>query len=114
MRPPAVRRSTPDCHGARSVDEPPREEIAPHSLQNTICRVSSGFWQPVGGIVVLALLTLLPLWRMMMFPVLTTSPPYFFTPRYWGLESRPFLVEPVPFLCAASTLKEKRAGAEVD
>jgi hypothetical protein len=49
-----------------------------------------------------------------MFPVLTTSPPYFFTPGYWGLESRPFLVEPVPFLWAASTLKEKRAGAEVD
>ena len=30
------------------------------------------------------------------------------------MESRPFLVEPVPFLCAASTEKPKRTGAEVD
>ena len=31
-----------------------------------------------------------------------------------GVEPRPFLVEPVPFLCAASTEKPKRTGAEVD
>jgi len=55
---------------------------------------------------------LLPLWRMMMLPVDTTSPPYFLTPRYWGLESRPFFVEPVPFLCAASTVNPL-AGALV-
>ena len=55
---------------------------------------------------------MLPRWRMMMLPVETTSPPYFFTPRYWGLESRPFLVEPVPFLCAASTVNA-RTGALV-
>ena len=55
---------------------------------------------------------MLPRWRMMMLPVTTCSPPYFLTPRYLGLESRPFLVEPVPFLCAASTLKE-RTGWEV-
>ena len=58
--------------------------------------------------------TALPRWRMMMLPVATGSPPYFLTPRYLGLESRPFLVEPVPFLCAASTEKPKRTGAEVD
>ena len=56
--------------------------------------------------------TALPRWRMMMLPVVTGSPPYFLTPRYLGLESRPFLVEPVPFLCAASTEKPKRTGAE--
>lgn len=48
-----------------------------------------------------------------MLPVITTSPPYFFTPRYCGLLSRPFLVDPVPFLCAASTQKPARTGALV-
>ena len=38
----------------------------------------------------------------MMDPTCTFSSPYFFTPRYFGLESRPFLVDPVPFLCAHS------------
>lgn len=54
-----------------------------------------------------------PTWRMMMFPVTTCSPPYFFTPRYCGFESRPFFVEPVPFLCAFSTTSEPRIGAAV-
>jgi len=38
--------------------------------------------------------------RTMMWPGLTTSPPYFFTPRRFEFESRPFRVEPCPFLCA--------------
>ena len=38
----------------------------------------------------------------MMDPTCTFSSPNFFTPRYLGLESRPFLVDPVPFLCAHS------------
>src|SRR5688572_12121500 len=38
----------------------------------------------------------------MMLPALTTSPPYFFTPRRCEFESRPFLVDPCPFLCAIS------------
>src|SRR5215471_18531054 len=37
---------------------------------------------------------------MMMFPARTVSPPYFLTPRYCGLLSRPFRLEPTPFLCA--------------
>jgi sulfite reductase (NADPH) flavoprotein alpha-component len=38
----------------------------------------------------------------MIEPGVTASPPYRFTPRYWGLESRPLRVEPPPFLCAMS------------
>src|SRR5438874_4278140 len=33
-------------------------------------------------------------------PAGTNCPPYTFTPRYCGLLSRPFLLEPPPFLCA--------------
>src|SRR5688500_20330225 len=44
-----------------------------------------------------------PHWRMMMLPATTFSPPNFFTPRYCGLLSRPFLDEPTPFLCAMRT-----------
>jgi hypothetical protein len=57
--------------------------------------------------------TWLPFWRTMMLPAMTSSDPNFLTPRYCALESRPFLVEPVPFLCAASTLKVNRTGALV-
>jgi hypothetical protein len=46
--------------------------------------------------------TLFPRWRTMMHPVVTFSSPYFFTPKYLALPSRPFLTEPVPFLCAHS------------
>ena len=38
----------------------------------------------------------------MIHPVVTFSSPYFFTPKYLALPSRPFLTEPVPFLCAHS------------
>src|SRR5687767_10917230 len=44
-----------------------------------------------------------PHWRTMMLPATTFSPPNFFTPRYCGLLSRPFLDEPTPFLCAMRT-----------
>src|SRR4051812_28608503 len=43
---------------------------------------------------------LVPRWRTRMFPASTRSPPYFFTPRRWALESRPLRVDPPPFLCA--------------
>src|SRR5947207_1798166 len=45
----------------------------------------------------------------MMLPATTFSPPNFFTPRYCGLLSRPFLDEPTPFLCAI-----KNSLAELD
>src|SRR5918998_486091 len=41
-----------------------------------------------------------PVWRTMMLPARTRSPPYFLMPRYFGLLSRPFREEPTPFLCA--------------
>src|SRR5262245_8546333 len=40
----------------------------------------------------------------MIEPAVTTWPPYAFTPRYCGLESRPLRLEPPPFLCAISHL----------
>jgi len=41
-----------------------------------------------------------PLWRIKIDPAVTYSPPLAFTPNLLELESLPFLVEPVPFLCA--------------
>jgi len=41
-----------------------------------------------------------PLWRIKIDPAVTYSPPYALTPSLLEFESRPFLVEPVPFLCA--------------
>src|SRR5690606_21534731 len=41
-----------------------------------------------------------PRWRTMILPASTAWPPYSFTPRYFGLESRPLREEPTPFLCA--------------
>src|SRR5690606_22061861 len=41
-----------------------------------------------------------PRWRTMMLPASTAWPPNTFTPRYFGLESRPLREEPTPFLCA--------------
>jgi hypothetical protein len=43
-------------------------------------------------------------------PALTGWPPYTFTPRDFAFESRPFLVDPAPFLCAFCTIKLPRAG----
>src|SRR4051794_25229169 len=45
-----------------------------------------------------------PRWRTMISPALTTWPPKRFTPRRWEFESRPFLVEAAPFLCAISSV----------
>ena len=47
----------------------------------------------------------------MIDPTCTFSSPYFFTPRYCGLESRPFFVDPVPFLCAHSMTARRGARA---
>src|SRR3954469_9171034 len=45
-----------------------------------------------------------PRWRTMISPALTAWPPYRLTPSRWELESRPFLVDAAPFLCAISNL----------
>src|ERR1700755_1858334 len=45
-------------------------------------------------------LTLEPRWRTRISPPVTTWPAKIFTPRNWAFESRPFLEEPRPFLCA--------------
>jgi hypothetical protein len=39
-----------------------------------------------------------PTWRTRMLPAETCSPANRFTPRIFGSESRPFRVEPCPFL----------------
>src|SRR5262249_61630392 len=41
-----------------------------------------------------------PRCRTRMLPAVTNWPPKRFTPSIWGLESRPFLELPTPFLCA--------------
>src|SRR5665213_247109 len=45
-------------------------------------------------------LILVPRWRMMIDPPVTSSPPKDFTPSRCALESRPFVELPPPFLCA--------------
>src|SRR4051794_40313975 len=47
---------------------------------------------------------LVPRWRTMISPALTTWPPKRFTPRNWGLESRPLRELDAPFLCAMELL----------
>ncbi len=42
---------------------------------------------------------------MMIPPAFTGWPPYTLTPLRFDTESRPFLVDPAPFLCAASIIK---------
>lgn len=58
-------------------------------------------------------LTWVPSCLTMMPPAPIGCPPYTFTPRRLELESRPFFVDPAPFLCAASMrgLKLGRAAA---
>lgn len=48
--------------------------------------------------------TLVPLCLEMMSPTLAKAPSVILIPRYLGLESRPFLVVPVAFLCAIMML----------
>src|SRR5258708_28874385 len=43
---------------------------------------------------------LVPRWRIRIVPALTSWPPKRFTPSRWPCESRPFVEEPPPFLCA--------------
>src|SRR5690242_60474 len=45
-----------------------------------------------------------------MFPDFTNSPPKRLTPRYCGFESRPFRVEPTPFLWAISASPDLHVG----
>src|SRR3954447_2732755 len=45
-------------------------------------------------------LNLVPRWRTMISPPVTTWPAKTFTPRCCGFESRPLRLEPRPFLCA--------------
>ncbi len=58
-------------------------------------------------------LTWVPSCLTMMPPAPIGCPPYTFTPRRLELESRPFFVDPAPFLCAASMrgMKLGRAAA---
>jgi hypothetical protein len=45
-------------------------------------------------------LILVPRWRMMIVPPVTSSPAKAFTPSRCAFESRPFVELPPPFLCA--------------
>src|SRR6201989_1668094 len=74
-RPRRVPNSTLPATSANRVSSPPRPTPSPG-------------WKCV------------PRWRTMISPALTSWPPYRLTPRRWELESRPFLVEAAPFLCA--------------
>src|SRR3954468_21759157 len=51
-----------------------------------------------------------PRWRTRISPPVTVWPAKIFTPRNWGLESRPFLEEPRPFLCAIWRLSLRDLG----
>ena len=53
-----------------------------------------------GGEVVVPGNILVPLWRTIIFPGITVSPPYFFTPSLRPALSRPFLDDPPAFLVA--------------
>src|SRR6476469_9031080 len=49
-----------------------------------------------------------PRWRTMIAPAVTVSPANTFTPSRFAFESRPFLEEPSPFLCATVLLLLRR------
>src|SRR3954452_24104333 len=51
-----------------------------------------------------------PRWRTRISPPVTVWPAKIFTPRNWGFESRPFLEEPRPFLCAICRLTLRDLG----
>src|SRR6478735_4680237 len=75
LRPRLTPNSTAPAALANRVSSPPRPTLTPG-------------WKWV------------PRWRTMISPALTTWPPKRLTPSRWELESRPFLVEAAPFLCA--------------
>src|SRR4051812_43455345 len=77
-RPRRVPNSTLPSTSANNVSSPPRPTPVPG-------------WKWV------------PRWRTMISPALTSWPPYRFTPRRWALLSRPFLLDPRPFLCAMTS-----------
>src|SRR3954465_13946481 len=83
-RPRRVPNSTAPATSANRVSSPPRPTFWPG-------------WKWV------------PRWRTMISPALTAWPPYRLTPSRWELESRPFLVDAAPFLCAISVLLRARA-----
>src|SRR4051794_8674769 len=85
-RPRRLPNSTLPATRANSVSSPPRPTPVPG-------------WKCV------------PRWRTMISPALTSWPPYRFTPRRCELESRPFLVDAAPFLCAMSSVLR---GSELD
>ena len=81
------------------------------ALASPACRTASKhcIWRLAAGCP-----TFVPSCLTMMPPAPTDWPPYTFTPRRLDTESRPFFVDPAPFLCAASigtTAGLKRAGA---
>src|SRR5437870_7267268 len=51
-----------------------------------------------------------PRWRTMIEPASMTVPSNTFTPRRWAAESRPFLVEPAPFVFDMSALALRDPG----
>src|SRR5919198_2242628 len=53
---------------------------------------------------------LVPRWRTMISPPVTTCPANTFTPRRLALESRPLRLDPRPFLCAIGRSLLLRAG----
>src|SRR4051812_37347683 len=82
-RPRRVPNSTAPATSANRVSSPPRPTPLPG-------------WKWV------------PRWRTMISPALTTWPPYRLTPSRWELESRPFLVDAAPFLCAICSVLRSR------
>src|ERR1700755_41334 len=92
-RPRRVPNCTAPAARANSVSSPPRPTSVPG-------------WKWV------------PRWRTMISPALTTWPPYRFTPSRWEFESRPFLVDAAPFLCAISSVlwnrQDRRGRSGVD
>src|SRR5690242_3433282 len=90
-RPRLVPNCTLPSTSANSVSSPPRPTLVPG-------------WKCV------------PRWRTMISPALTSWPPKRLTPRRWAFESRPFLVDAAPFLCAMGSVLRKwsERGSEAD
>ena len=67
-------------------------ETAPSTSANSVWSRPTPTFLPAWNLV--------PRWRTMMLPALTTWPPNTLTPSIFGCESRPLRVEPPPFFCA--------------
>src|SRR3990172_4268733 len=70
----------------------PRTRTSPSILANRVSSEPSPTFGPG--------LKRVPRWRTRIEPPVTNCPAKRFTPSIWGLESRPFLELPTPFLCA--------------